>query len=119
MKVLTIVGTRPELIRLSRVIARLEAEPDMDHRLVHTGQNWDPQLTDVFFRDLGIRDPDYWLRVPVTSLGAMLGGVLSAIEPILLKERPDSVLLLGDTNSSIAAIMAKRLNIPVFHMEAG
>lgn len=119
MKVLTIVGTRPELIRLSRVIARLEREPDTEHRLVHTGQNWDPQLSDVFFRELGIREPDHWLRVPVSSLGAVLGGVLSAIEPVLLEERPDAVLVLGDTNSCLAAIVARRLGIPVFHLEAG
>jgi UDP-N-acetyl-L-fucosamine synthase len=117
MKVMTIVGTRPEIIRLSRVITRLEQETD--HRLVHTGQNWDPQLSDVFFRELGLRQPDHWLKVPVTSLGAVLGGVLSSIEPVLLEERPDAVLVLGDTNSCLAAIMAKRLGIPVFHMEAG
>ncbi len=117
MKVLTVVGTRPELIRLSRVIARLDTETD--HRLVHTGQNWDPQLRDVFFAELGLRQPDHWLDVPVTSLGALLGGVLSAIEPVLHAERPDAVLVLGDTNSCFAAIMAKRMGIPVFHMEAG
>jgi UDP-N-acetylglucosamine 2-epimerase (non-hydrolysing) len=117
MKVMTIVGTRPEIIRLSRVVTRLEAETD--HRLVHTGQNWDPQLSDVFFRELGLRQPDHWLKVPVTSLGAVLGGVLTNIEPVLLDERPDAVLVLGDTNSCLAAIMAKRLGIPVFHMEAG
>ena len=117
VKVLTVVGTRPELIRLSRVIARLDDE--VEHRLVHTGQNWDPQLRDVFFTELGLRAPDHWLDVPVTSLGATLGGVLTAIEPVLLAERPDAFLVLGDTNSCLAAIMAKRLGIPVFHMEAG
>jgi UDP-N-acetylglucosamine 2-epimerase (non-hydrolysing) len=117
VKVLTIVGTRPELIRLSRVIARLDDE--LEHRLVHTGQNWDPQLRDIFFTELGLRAPDHWLDVPVSSLGATLGGVLTAIEPVLLAERPDAVLVLGDTNSCLAAIMAKRLGIPVFHMEAG
>lgn len=117
MKVLTVVGTRPEIIRLSRVIGRLEEE--VDHRLVHTGQNWDPQLSDVFFKELGIRQPDYWLEVPVTSVGAVLGGVLAGIEPVLLDERPDAMLVLGDTNSCLAAVIAKRLGIPVFHMEAG
>ncbi len=117
MKVLTVVGTRPEIIRLSRVIGRLEEE--VDHRLVHTGQNWDPQLSDVFFKELGIRQPDYWLDIPVTSVGAVLGGVLAGIEPVLLDERPDVVLVLGDTNSCLAAVIAKRLGIPVFHMEAG
>lgn len=117
MKVMTIVGTRPEIIRLSRVITRLDRE--VDHRLVHTGQNWDPQLSDIFFEELELRRPDHWLGVAVDSLGAVLGGVLSGIEPILLAERPDAVLVLGDTNSCLAAIMAKRLGIPVFHMEAG
>jgi UDP-N-acetyl-L-fucosamine synthase len=117
LKVMTVVGTRPEIIRLSRVIIRLEAETD--HQLVHTGQNWDPQLIDIFFRELGLRQPDHWLDVPVTSLGAVLGGVLAAIEPVLLRERPDALLVLGDTNSCIAAVIAKRLGIPVFHMEAG
>ncbi|MEQ7127285.1 UDP-N-acetylglucosamine 2-epimerase (non-hydrolyzing) [Actinopolymorpha sp. B11F2] len=116
-KVMTIVGTRPEIIRLSRVINRLEAE--VDHCLVHTGQNWDPQLSDVFFKELDLRQPDHWLDVPATSLGAVLGGVLAGIEPILLQERPDAVLVLGDTNSCIAVLIAKRLGIPVFHMEAG
>jgi len=119
MKILTIVGTRPEVIRLSRVIARLERQSSTEHVLVHTGQNWDPRLTEVFFRELGIRDPDHHLNVPVSSLGAVLGGVLSSIEPVLLRERPDAVLVLGDTNSCIAAIIAKRLGFPVFHMEAG
>ncbi len=117
MKVLTVVGTRPEIIRLSRVITRLERETE--HRLVHTGQNWDPQLSAVFFAELGLRQPDHWLEVPVTSVGAVLGGVLAGIEPVLHAERPDAVLVLGDTNSAIAAVMAKRLGIPVFHMEAG
>lgn len=114
---MTVVGTRPEIIRLSRVITRLEQSTD--HRLVHTGQNWDPQLSDIFFRELGLRQPDYWLKVPVTSLGATLGGVISGIEPVLIDERPDAVLVLGDTNSCLAAVMAKRMGIPTFHMEAG
>lgn len=114
---MTVLGTRPEIIRLSRVIARLEAETD--HQLVHTGQNWDSQLSDIFFDELGLRQPDHWLKIPVTSLGAVLGGILAAIEPVLLEEHPDALLVLGDTNSCIAAVMAKRLGIPVFHMEAG
>lgn len=117
MRVMTVVGTRPEIVRLSRVITRLESETE--HQLVHTGQNWDPKLSDVFFRELGLRQPDHWLQVPVTSLGTVLGGVLVGIEPILLRERPDALLILGDTNSCIAGLMAKRLGIPVFHMEAG
>jgi UDP-N-acetylglucosamine 2-epimerase len=117
LKVMTVVGTRPEIIRLSRVITRLETE--VDHQLVHTGQNWDPQLSDVFFTELGLRQPDHWLKVPVSSLGAVLGGVLTGIEPLLEQQRPDAMLVLGDTNSCIAAVMAKRMRIPVFHMEAG
>lgn len=117
MKVLTVVGTRPELIRLSRVISRLDH--DIEHRLVHTGQNTHSQLRDVFFRDLAIRDPNYWLDIPTTSVGAAIGGVVSGIEPILASERPDAMLVLGDTNSCLAAITARRLGIPVFHMEAG
>ena len=117
MKVMTVVGTRPEIIRLSSVIARLERETD--HVLVHTGQNWDPQLSDVFFDDLHLRRPDHWLEVPTTSLGAVLGGVLAGIEPVIAAERPDALLVLGDTNSCIAAVMAKRMGVPVFHMEAG
>lgn len=117
MKVMTVVGTRPEIIRLSSVIARLERETD--HVLVHTGQNWDPQLSDVFFDDLQVRRPDHWLEVPTTSLGAVLGGVLAGIEPVIAAEQPDALLVLGDTNSCIAAVMAKRMGVPVFHMEAG
>jgi UDP-N-acetylglucosamine 2-epimerase (non-hydrolysing) len=117
MKVVTVVGTRPEIIRLSRVIARLDEE--VEHRLVHTGQNWDPQLRDVFFAEFGLRPPDHWLDVPVNSLGATLAGVLSGTEAVLGEERPDAVLVLGDTNSCFAAVMAKRMGIPVFHMEAG
>lgn len=117
MKVMTILGTRPELIRLSRVIARLDTT--VDHVLVHTGQNYDFTLNDVFFHDLAIRKPDYLLGVDTSSLGRVLGEILIKTEEVLLKERPDAVLILGDTNSSIAAIIAKRLRIPVYHMEAG
>src|SRR6478735_4799134 len=117
LKVMTVVGTRPELIRLSRVIHRLDAT--VDHVLVHTGQNYDYSLNEVFFRDLGIREPDHMLGVDTSSLGAVLGGTLIAAEQVLLEERPDAVLVLGDTNSCIAAIMAKRMRIPVYHMEAG
>lgn len=117
MKVMTVVGTRPEIIRLSRVILRLDRH--VDHTLVHTGQNWDRQLNEVFFEDLGLRSPDYHLGVDVSSLGRVLGDVLAKIEPVLHEVRPDAFLVLGDTNSCIAAIMAKRLGVPVFHMEAG
>jgi UDP-N-acetylglucosamine 2-epimerase len=117
MKVMTIVGTRPELIRLSRVIHRLD--DTVDHVLVHTGQNYDYALNEVFFSDLGIREPDHMLGVDTSSLGAVLGGTLIAAEQVMLEERPDAVLVLGDTNSCIAAVMAKRLRIPTYHMEAG
>jgi UDP-N-acetyl-L-fucosamine synthase len=116
-KVLTIVGTRPEIIRLSRVIARLDQTTD--HVLVHTGQNYDYALNQVFFDDLGLRPPDHYLAVDTSSLGRVLGETLSKTEAVLRSERPDAVLILGDTNSSIAAVMAKRMRIPVYHMEAG
>lgn len=117
MKVMTIVGTRPELIRLSRVIHRLDES--VEHVLVHTGQNYDYTLNEVFFSDLGIRQPDHLLGVDTSSLGAVLGGTLIAAERVMLEERPDAVLVLGDTNSCVAALMAKRLRIPTYHMEAG
>ena len=116
-KVMTIVGTRPEIIRLSRVIARLDRT--VDHVLVHTGQNYDHALNQVFFDDLGLRAPDHHLEVDTSSLGRVLGETLIKTEQVLLEERPDAVLVLGDTNSSIAALMAKRMKIPVYHMEAG
>ena len=117
LKVMTVVGTRPELIRLSRVIHRLDET--VHHVLVHTGQNYDYSLNEVFFRDLGIREPDHMLGVDTSSLGAVLGGTLIAAERVMLEEKPDAVLVLGDTNSCIAAVMARRLRIPVYHMEAG
>lgn len=117
LKVMTIVGTRPELIRLSRVIARLDET--VEHVLVHTGQNYDFSLNEVFFRDLGIRQPDHMLGVDTSSLGRVLGETLIRTEEVLLEERPDAVLVLGDTNSCIAAVMAKRMRLPVYHMEAG
>ena len=117
MKILTILGTRPEIIRLSRVMAALDRHTD--HQIVHTGQNYDYELNEVFFKDLEIRKPDHFLGVDVSSLGATLGGILSESEKVLVAEKPDAVLILGDTNSALAAIMAKRMKIPVFHMEAG
>ena len=115
--IVTVVGTRPEVIRLSRVIARLDEISN--HVVVHTGQNYDHQLNEVFFEELGIRQPDHFLHVDTSSLGAMLGDTLRKIEPILSEVKPDAFLVLGDTNSAIAALMAKRLNVPVYHMEAG
>src|SRR5687768_4420994 len=107
MKVMTVVGTRPEIIRLSRVIARLNSTEGIEHVLVHTGQNYDRQLNEVFFDDLGLAAPDHYLDVDTSSLGSVLGGVLIAVEQVLLDERPDAMLVLGDTNSCIAAVMAK------------
>ena len=117
LKVATILGTRPEIIRLSRVMAALDEYTD--HKIVHTGQNYDYELNEVFFKDLSIRKPDYFLGVDTTSVGTVLGGTLIEKETVLRSERPDAVLILGDTNSSIAGLMAKRLKIPVYHMEAG
>lgn len=116
---MTIVGTRPEIIRLSRVISSLEDK--MDHVLVHTGQNYDYELNDIFFKDLEIKKPDYFLKVSDknTTAAEAIGNVLIKIDPIIRKELPDAVLILGDTNSCLAAIAAKRQKIPVFHMEAG
>ena len=117
MKVLTILGTRPEIIRLSRIIPA--ADRLCEHKLVHTGQNFDPNLSDLFFQQLNIRPPDYYLGVTAETFGEQVGKILSASEQILLRERPDRVLLLGDTNSALSALIAKRMGIPVFHMEAG
>lgn len=119
MKVMTIVGTRPELIRLARVIHRLDSTAGIEHVLVHTGQNYDYTLNQVFFDDLGIRQPDHMLGVDTSSLGAVLGGTLIAAEKVMRDESPDAVLVLGDTNSCIAALMARRMRIPTYHMEAG
>ena len=119
MKVMTIVGTRPEIIRLARVMSRLDATEGIDHVLVHTGQNYDHSLNQVFFDDLELRAPDHYLGVDTSSLGTVLGGVLVETEKVLLAERPDAVLVLGDTNSCLATLMAKRLRIPTYHMEAG
>lgn len=114
---MTVVGTRPELIRLSRVIAKLDES--FEHVLVHTGQNWDHQLNGVFFEDLDLRRPDHALNVDTSSLGAVLGDTLRKTEQVLEQEAPDAFLVLGDTNSAISAVMAKRMRIPVYHMEAG
>lgn len=117
LKVVTIVGTRPEIIRLSCVIHRLEEATE--HVLVHTGQNYDYELNEVFFEDLGLRRPDHFLNADTSSLGSVLGDVLKGTERILLEEQPDAMVVLGDTNSCISALMAKRLKVPVYHLEAG
>jgi UDP-N-acetylglucosamine 2-epimerase len=117
MKVMTVLGTRPEIIRLSRVIPLLDEVSD--HVLVHTGQNWDEQLSDVFFSELRLRKPDHVLGISRDSLGAALGDVLSKSFDVISEEKPDAFLVLGDTNSALSAVIAKRLHVPVYHMEAG
>lgn len=119
MKVVTVVGTRPEIIRLSRVIAALDESPAMEHTLIHTGQNYDYELNKIFFEELGIRSPDYFLNAAGSSATESVGKILIAIEPIFQQLNPDAVLILGDTNSALAAISARKLRIPIFHMEAG
>ena len=117
LKVMTFVGTRPEIIRLSRVMDLLDKH--VNQIIVHTGQNYDYELNEIFFKELEIRKPDYFLGVDVTSLGATVGDIMRKSEEVLRKERPDCMLVLGDTNSCLSAYMAKRLKIPIFHMEAG
>jgi len=119
LKVMTVVGTRPEIIRLSEVIKRLDSCAAVEHILVHTGQNYDYELNQVFFEDLEIRKPDYFLNAATGSPVETIGNILLKIDPILEKEKPDSFLVLGDTNSCLSAIAAKRRKIPIFHMEAG
>ena len=117
LKVLTVVGTRPEIIRLARVVALLEQHTD--HVLVHTGQNYDYELNEVFFEDLNMKRPDHFLNADTASLGAVLGDILRHTEAVLLEEKPDAVVVLGDTNSCISALIARRMKIPVYHLEAG
>lgn len=119
LKIITVVGTRPEIIRLSRVLAKLDVAPSIDHILVHTGQNYDYELNQIFFDDLDLRKPDYFLEAAGKTATETIGNILINIESILLKERPDAFLVLGDTNSCLCAIPAKKMHIPVFHMEAG
>ena len=117
LKVMTMVGTRPEIIRLSATIKLLDEHTD--HILVHTGQNYDYELNEVFFEDLGLRQPDHFLNADTSSLGSALGSIIAGTEKVLQEEKPDAFLVLGDTNSCISALMAKRMKVPVFHMEAG
>lgn len=117
LKVMTIVGTRPEIIRLSETIKKMDTY--FDHILVHTGQNWDYTLNQVFFEDLELREPDYYLDSVGKNLGETIGNIISKAYDLLEKVMPDALLILGDTNSSLSAIPAKRLKIPIFHMEAG
>ena len=117
MKVMTLVGTRPEIIKLSRVMA--EVEKHVDHVLVHTGQNYDYELNEIFFEDLGVKKPDYFLEVVGDTVAHTIGNVIAKADDVFAKEKPDALLLYGDTNSCLAVIAAKRRKIPVFHFEAG
>jgi len=117
LKVMTVVGTRPEIIRLTRVIAKLDQY--CDHILVHTGQNYDYELNQIFFDDLGVRKPDYFLNAAGTSSAETIGKVIIAVDQVLVEAQPEALLVLGDTNSCMAVIPAKRRKIPIFHMEAG
>ena len=117
LKVMTIVGTRPEIIRLAAVVKLLDRH--VNHKMIHTGQNYVYELNQVFFDDLGLRRPDYYLGVDTSSLGHVLGETLIKVEAIFHEEKPDAVLILGDTNAAVAGIMARRMKIPIYHMEAG
>lgn len=119
LKVMTIVGTRPEIIRLSATINLLENTDSINHRLVHTGQNYDYELNEVFFNDFNLRKPDYFLNAAGGGPTETIGKILIAVDPIMEKEKPDAILILGDTNSCLCAIPAKKRHIPIFHMEAG
>jgi len=119
LKVMTVVGTRPEIIRLSAVIAKLEESEAIEHILVHTGQNYDYELNEVFFNDFGIRKPDYFLNAALGTATETIGNILIKVDPIIEEVRPDAFLVLGDTNSCLCAIPAKKRQIPIFHMEAG
>ena len=119
LKVLTVVGTRPEIIRLSHVIKKLEESEAIDHYLVHTGQNYDYELNEVFFEDLELKKPDYFLNAATENAVETIGNILMKIDPVLEEVKPDAFLVLGDTNSCLSAYAAKRRHIPVFHMEAG
>lgn len=117
LKVMTIIGTRPEIIKLSRVMAELEEH--LDHVIVHTGQNYDYELNEIFFKELGIRKPDYFLNSVGDTLAATIGNIIAKADEVMEKEKPDCILLYGDTNSCLSVMPAKRRKIPVFHMEAG
>jgi len=119
LKVMTVVGTRPEIIRLSAVINKLDSSAAVDHILVHTGQNYDYELNEVFFEDLNLRRPDYFLNAAIGSAVETIGNILIKFDPVLGEVKPDAFLVLGDTNSCLCAIAAKRYKIPIFHMEAG
>jgi UDP-N-acetylglucosamine 2-epimerase (non-hydrolysing) len=117
LKVMTILGTRPEIIRLSRTMALLDQH--LTQVIVHTGQNYDYELNEIFWNELELRKPDHFMNVDTSSLGSAVGDIIRKSEEVMKLEKPDAVLVLGDTNSCLAAYMAKRMHIPIFHMEAG
>src|SRR6202790_3479237 len=119
LKLVTVVGTRPEIIRLSRVLDKLDKSTAIDHILIHTGQNYDYELNQIFFEDMGLRKPDHFLNAAGKSASQTIGQILIAIDSPLDELKPDAFLVLGDTNSCLCAIPAKKKHIPVFHMEAG
>lgn len=119
LKVMTVVGTRPEIIRLSAVINKLEESNAIEHTLVHTGQNYDYELNEVFFKDFNLKKPDYFLNAATGTAVETIGNILVKVDPIMERVKPDAFLVLGDTNSCLCAIAAKRRHIPIFHMEAG
>jgi len=119
LKVMTVVGTRPEIIRLSSVIKKLDASDAIEHIIVHTGQNYDYELNEVFFEDFGLRKPDYFLNAALGTATETIGNILIKVDPVLAEVKPDAFLVLGDTNSCLCAIPAKKRQIPIFHMEAG
>ena len=117
MKVITVIGTRPEIIKLSMVMKRLDEH--VNHKIIHTGQNYDYELNEVFFNDLNVRKPDYFLDSADSTLSKTIANIIEKTDEIFEKEKPDALLVLGDTNSALSTIMAKRRKIPIFHMEAG
>jgi len=117
LRLMTILGTRPEIIRLSEIIKKCDKY--FEHILVHTGQNWDYTLNQIFFEDLDLRAPDHYLAAAGNDLGETIGNIIAKSYKVMLEEKPDALLVLGDTNSALSAISAKRLRIPIFHMEAG
>lgn len=117
LRVMTILGTRPEIIRLARILPKLDGY--LDHKIVYTNQSFSPELSTVFFKDFKLREPDYVLDVKSKTLGGQIANIIQQTEEVMVKEKPDAILILGDTNSALSAIMAKRMKIPIFHMEAG
>ena len=117
MKVITVIGTRPEIIKLSMVMKRLDEY--INHKIIHTGQNYDYELNEIFFNDLNVRKPDYFLDSAGSTLSKTIANIIEKTDKIFEKEKPDALLVLGDTNSALSTIMAKRRKIPIFHMEAG